>query len=137
MADKKEVSILLLGIVAILAIVGLVLLFTSPAATGKAFFPPPLPPEMAYPAPVGYEPGIYGGQASGTGYGNAFMVPSLEGSNLPACPNGRIRTREQGNLDYEAVPGYLCNWFYCPGFATSTDPSVQPVLACVDESTLT
>jgi len=50
MADRKEVSILLLGIVAILAIVGLVLLFTSPAATGKAFFPPPLPPSIEAPA---------------------------------------------------------------------------------------
>ena len=137
MADKKEVSILLLGIVAILAIVGLVLLFTSPAATGKAFFPPQLPPQMAYPASVGYGPAVEGGQASGTGYGNAILVSALEGSNLSPCPNGLIRTREQGNLDYEAVPGYLCNWFYCPGFATSTDPSVQPVLACVDESTLT
>ena len=33
--DKKETSILLLGIVAILAIIGLVILFTRPAITGK------------------------------------------------------------------------------------------------------
>ena len=132
MADKKEVSILLLGIVAILAIVGLVLLFTSPAATGKAFFPPQLPPEVAYPAPVGYQ---IAAQQYGQ-IGNAILVSRLEGSSLPACPNGRIRTREQGNIDYEAVPGYLCNWFYCPGLATSTDPSTKPLLACVAKSSL-
>jgi hypothetical protein len=137
MADKKEVSILLLGIVAILAIVGLVLLFTSPAATGKAFFPPPLPPEVAYPAPVGYEPGYYGGQYDPSGYGNALIVAALEGSNLPLCPNGRMRTREQGNIDYEAIPDHLCNWFYCPGLADSTDPRAKPMLACVAESLLT
>ncbi len=133
MADKKEVSILLLGIVAILAIVGLVLLFTSPAATGKAFFPPPLPPEVAYPAPVGYQPqGDYGGQASGSGYGNAILIPSLEGSNLPVCPNGRLRTRQQGNIPYEAIPGKLCDWFYCPGLADSTDPDAKALLACTN-----
>ncbi len=132
MADKKEVSILLLGIVAILAIVGLVLLFTSPAATGKAFFPPPLPPDVSYPAPIGYEPSIGGGQYSGTGYGNAILISSLEGSNLALCPNGRIRTREQGNIDYEAIPGKMCSWFYCAGLVGSPDPSAQPIMACAD-----
>ena len=40
MADQKEISILLLGIVAVLAIVGLVLLFSSRMATGRmAAFP--------------------------------------------------------------------------------------------------
>jgi hypothetical protein len=135
MADKKEVSILLLGIVAILAIVGLVLLFTSPAATGKAFFPPQMPPEVAYPAPIGYEPGVYGGQYDPSGYGNAYLIPALEGSNLPLCPNNRIRTREQGNTFQ--LQGHLCSWFYCPGFATSRDPSVAPIVACVAQSSLT
>ena len=131
MTDKKEVSILLLGIVAILAIVGLVLLFTSPAATGKAYFPPQLPPAVETPAPVGYGPTIGGGQASGSGYGNAILVSALEGSNLPRCPNGRIRTREQGNIPYEAIPGHLCNWFYCPSLGETTDPVAKPMLACV------
>jgi hypothetical protein len=39
MTDKKEVSILLLGIVAVLAIVGLVLLFSSRMATGQYVLP--------------------------------------------------------------------------------------------------
>ncbi len=131
MTDKKEVSILLLGIVAILAIVGLVLLFTSPAATGKAFFPPPLPPNVEAPAPVGVGPIVAGGQPSGSGYGNAIIVSDLEGANLPRCPNGRIRTREQGNIPYEAIPGHLCSWFYCPELASSPDPAAQAMMACV------
>jgi hypothetical protein len=133
MADKKEVNILLLGIVAILAIVGLVLLFTSPAATGKAFYPPALPPEVAVPAPVGYTgPPVGGqyGQVASQQIGNAILVPRLEGANLPRCPNGAIRAREQGNMPYEAIPGYLCNWFYCPSLAESGDPSTKPMLAC-------
>jgi hypothetical protein len=132
MADKKEVSILLLGIVAILAIVGLVLLFTSPAATGKAFTPPPLPPGVESPAPVGYsgEVGGQAGQGRGQQIGNAIIVPTLEGVNLPRCVNGKIRTREMGNVPYEAIPGHLCDWFYCPNFWETSDPSAQPVLAC-------
>ncbi|RJQ21383.1 hypothetical protein C4580_02475 [Candidatus Woesearchaeota archaeon] len=129
MADKKEVNILLLGIVAILAIVGLVLMFTSPAATGKAFTPPPLPPNVETPAPVGYD-GVPMGMQAGQ-IGNAIVVPALEGSNLPRCPNGAVRTREQGNIPYEAIPGRLCNWYYCPGLAQSADPSAKPMLACV------
>ncbi len=132
MADKKEVSILLLGIVAILAIVGLVLLFTSPAATGKAFVPPQLPPGIESPAPVGYQAQVGGqaGQARGTQIGNAIIIARLEGSNLPVCPNGKIRTREMGNIPYEAIPGHECDWFYCPAMWETTDPSATPVLAC-------
>lgn len=129
MADKKEVNILLLGIVAILAIVGLVLLFTSPAATGKAFVPPQLPPSVESPASVGYG-GVPANMQSGQ-IGNAVIVPLLEGSSLERCPNGRMRTREMGNIDYEAVPGHLCNWFYCPGVADSNDASARPIMACV------
>ncbi|MBI4146397.1 hypothetical protein HY489_03610 [Candidatus Woesearchaeota archaeon] len=129
MTDKKEVNILLLGIVAILAIVGLVLMFTSPAATGKAFVPPALPPNVESPAPVGYG-NVPVAQQSGQ-LGNAVIVPVLEGSNLPRCPNGAIRTREMGNIPYEAIPGHLCNWFYCPTVAASSDPAAKPVLACV------
>ncbi len=131
MADKKEVSILLLGIVAILAIVGLVLLFTSPAATGRAFIPPPLGPTVETPAPVGPGPVVQGGQASGSGYGNAIIVSALEGSSLPRCPNGRLRTREMGNIPYEAIPGHLCDWFYCPSLSETGDPAARPMLACV------
>ena len=118
MTDKKEVNILLLGIVAILAIVGLVLLFTSPAATGKAFFPPALPPSVENPAPISYG-------------GGAVVIPSLEGSNLPVCPNGRARTREMGNIPYQAIPGHLCSWFFCPQLEGSDDPAAKPMLACV------
>jgi hypothetical protein len=127
MTDKKEVSILLLGIVAILAIVGLVLLFTSPAATGKAFFPPPLPPDVSYPAPLGY--GAEATEQTGQ-IANAILVSALEGANLDRCPNGAVRTREQGNIPYEAIPGHLCSWFYCPGLADSDDPRAKPMLAC-------
>ena len=131
MADKKEVSILLLGIVAILAIVGLVLLFTSPAATGRAWYPPPLPPTMETPAPVGVEAvpvgGYYGIPKRGLA---AVMIPSLEGANLPRCPNGRLRTREQGNINYEAIPGYMCNWFFCPTASNPSDPVAGPILGC-------
>ncbi len=132
MADKKEVSILLLGIVAILAIVGLVLLFTSPAATGKVFTPPPLPPGVESPAPVGYQATVGGqaGQGRGQQVGNAIIVPRLEGANLPRCINGKIRTREMGNVPYEAIPGHECLWFYCPNMVDSPDPSSTPVLAC-------
>ncbi len=133
MTDKKEISILLLGIVAILAIVGLVLLFTSPAATGKAYFPPPLPPQVQTPAPVGYGPTDEGsvvsqqwGQIS-----NAIYVEQLEGANLARCPNGEIRSRRQGNIAYQALSGYYCDWFYCPTLANSPDPRAQPVMACV------
>ena len=128
MTDKKEVNILLLGIVAILAIVGLVLMFTSPAATGKAFVPPALPPNVESPAPVGYD-GAPASMQTGQ-IGNAIIVPQLEGSNLARCPNGAVRTREMGNMPYEAIPGHLCNWFYCPGLAASNDPSAKPLLAC-------
>ncbi len=134
MADKKEVNILLLGIIAILAIVGLVLLFTSPAATGKAYFPPPLPPSYETPAPIGYEGVAGGGQFGQTRgqIGNAIIVSKLEGSNLPYCPSGKPRTREQGNLPYEAIPGHFCSWFHCPGLEQSAQPpSARPMLACV------
>ncbi len=129
MADKKEVSILLLGIVAILAIVGLVLLFTSPAATGRAFTPPSLPPDVQAPAGVS-SPVVAGGGQYGQ-ISNVVLVSALEGSNLPACPNGDLRTREQGNIAYAAIPDHLCNWFYCPSTANSDDPAVKPMLACV------
>lgn len=130
MTDKKEVSILLLGIVAILAIVGLVLLFTSPAATGKAFYPPALPPQVQAPAPVGEGPVIMEGGQYGQ-IGNAILVSALEGSNLPKCPNGQLRTREQGNIPYEAIPGHYCLWFYCPYLEQSPDPAAKPMMACV------
>jgi len=134
MTDKKEISILLLGIVAILAIVGLVLLFTSPAATGKAYFPPPLGPQTQTPGPVGYGPAPndisvvdqQAGQIS-----NAIYVEKLEGANLARCPNNEIRTRRQGNIAYQAISGYYCDWFYCPTLANSPDPRAQPVMACV------
>lgn len=132
MADKKEVNILLLGIVAILAIVGLVLLFTSPAATGKLWQPPALPPSMETPAPVGYEP--QAGESGFTKFGqrqDMAIISSLEGSNLPRCPNGKVRTRMQGNLPYEAIQGYLCDWFDCPGITGTDDPAATPKLACV------
>ncbi len=128
MTDKKEVNILLLGIVAILAIVGLVLMFTSPAATGKAFVPPALPPNVESPAMVGYDNAPASMQTGQIG--NAIIVPQLEGSNLARCPNGAVRTREMGNMAYEAIPGHLCNWFYCPGLAESGDARAKPVLAC-------
>lgn len=136
MANKKEVSILLLGIVAILAIVGLVLLFTSPAATGKLPFTlPPYPtgPDVQTPAPIGYGPTNVGGdfgQARGTQIGNAIIVARLEGSNLPRCVNGQLRTREMGNVPYTALPGHECAWFYCPFLAESGQPDATPVLAC-------
>ena len=136
MADKKEVSILLLGIVAILAIVGLVLLFTSPAATGKLGFQLPpynLPPGRETPAPIGYSPAVVGGefgQARGTQIGNAILIPRLEGINLPRCLNGMIRVREMGNVPYVQKPGYDCAWFYCASMAESGQPDATPVLAC-------
>jgi len=134
MTDKKEVSILLLGIVAILAIVGLVLLFTSPMATGRAYNPPPLSsvPNIESPARVGYTGQVGGqaGQARGTQVGNAIIVARLEGSNLPYCPNGKIREREMGNIPYEAIPGMDCDWFYCASMHETSDPSAKAVLAC-------
>lgn len=134
MANKKEVSILLLGIVAILAIVGLVLLFTSPAATGKfPFTLPAYPAQLQTPAPIGYQPTAVGGdfgQGRGTQIGNAIIIARLEGSNLPRCVNGQIRTREMGNVPYQAAPGYECAWFYCPFLAESGQPDAKPVLAC-------
>ena len=133
MTDKKEVSILLLGIVAILAIVGLVLLFTSPVATGKAWFPPALPPILEAQFPVESGQVIVGGEygMSRGQIGNAIIITTLSGANLPRCPNGRVRTREMGNIPYEAIPGYFCNWFFCPGLEGSSDPSVTPIMACV------
>jgi len=134
MTDKKEVSILLLGIVAILAIVGLVLLFTSPMATGKAYNPPPLSsvPNIESPARVGYTAQVGGqaGQARGSQVGNAIIIARLEGSNLGECPGGKNREREMGNIAYEAIPGYDCDWFYCAGFWETNDPSAKAVLAC-------
>ncbi len=130
MTDKKEINILLLGIVAILAIVGLVLLFTSPAATGKAFQPPALPPQVQ--SPMAVESGPIVAQAGQYGrISNAILVTSLEGENLARCPNGDIRTREMGNIPYEAIPGHYCLWFYCPALTNSKDPDTQPVMACV------
>ena len=132
MANKKEVNILLLGIVAILAIVGLVLLFTSPAATGKNVWQTPqLPPTVEVPSPVTYD---YTYTDAGlTKFGQRLdlpIIPRLEGANLPRCPNGRIRTRGQGNIPYAAIPGHLCDWFYCPGVAGTSDPAATPILAC-------
>lgn len=111
MADKKEVNILLLGIVAILAIVGLVLLFTSPAATGKAsWFPPSTPaPETQV---------AYGGAAT--------LVPNLDASNIERCPGGKMRVREQGNIRYDVKDGHMCSWFNCPGL----EATIAPVMAC-------
>lgn len=129
MADKKEVNMLLLGMVAILAIVGLVLMFTSPAATGKAFFPPQLPPDVQSPAALEYPVQTISQQAGQVS--NAVYVTKLEGASLPLCPSGRLRTRMQGNIPYEAVPGHLCSWFYCPAAGDSTAPSAQPLMACV------
>jgi hypothetical protein len=111
MADKKEVSILLLGIVAILAIVGLVLLFTSPAATGKAWFPPPVGPEIQ--APSGVQ-----------------IIPGLESMHLSRCPDNQLREREQGNIRYDVLSGHMCNWFYCGAIYGTPDPRFQPVMAC-------
>jgi len=136
MADKKEVSILLLGIVAILAIVGLVLLFTSPAATGKLGFQLPaysLPPGQENPAPIGYSPSMVGGEANqgrGQSPGNAILIPYLEGINLARCFNGALRTREMGNVPYVQKPGYDCAWFYCPSVAESGTADSAPILAC-------
>lgn len=125
MTDKKEVSILLLGIVAILAIVGLVLLFTSPAATGRNVWElPPLPPQPQYAAPSDYAVGGQYDVVRGGG-GNAIYVLELTPASLPACPNGRLRTQLQGNVPYEAIPGYYCDWFACPGAS-----DVEPLLAC-------
>ena len=126
MTDKKEISILLLGIVAILAIVGLVLLFTSPAATGKLFQTPPLPPQVQSPMPVGEGPVAEVGVI-----GNAIIVSALEGANLPRCPNGDLRTREMGNVPYEAIAGHYCLWFYCPYQENSPDPAYRAMLACM------
>jgi len=134
MTDKKEISILLLGIVAILAIVGLVLLFTSPAATGKAYFPPPLPPQTQTPSPIGYGPAPSDTSVISEQWGqisNAIYVEKLEGANLPRCPNGEIRARRQGNMRYQALDEELCGWFYCPTLANSPDPRAQPIMACV------
>lgn len=131
MADKKEVSILLLGIVAILAIVGLVLLFTSPAATGRAWQPPAqLPPTLEMPAGPGET--AVGGQynVARGGQGNAVYITEMDAALLPTCPNGRLRTRMQGNLPYEATAGQYCQWYYCPGLEGSNVAGAQPMLAC-------
>ncbi|PIN74574.1 hypothetical protein COV18_06805 [Candidatus Woesearchaeota archaeon CG10_big_fil_rev_8_21_14_0_10_37_12] len=110
MAEKKDVSLLLLGIVAILAIVGLVLLFTSPAATGNAYFPPELGPEVQY--------------AAGP------VIANNPEQTLPRCPNGFARSRQQQNLPYEVVSGHYCNWYYCAGLENSIDPIAKPIMAC-------
>ena len=129
MADKKEVSILLLGIVAILAIVGLVLLFTSPAATGRAPFTlPPYPPGVQNPAYMESLPTAEPAQFGQTG--NPIIISSLEGTNLPRCPGGRLQTRIQANVNYEQKPGYDCGWFRCPALAESGQPAGKPTLAC-------
>lgn len=125
MADKKEVNILLLGIVAILAIVGLVLLFTSPAATGKASWFPPSSPAPETQAPYGGQQ-IVGGDYTAGGAGNAVLVPNLEASNVARCPGNKLRAREQGNIRYDVKDGYMCSWFYCPGL----EASIAPVMAC-------
>lgn len=111
MTDKKEVSILLLGIVAILAIVGLVLLFTSPAATGNAWFPPAVGPQIQAPAGI-------------------TVVPGLESTHLSRCPSNELREREQGNIRYDVLADHMCNWFYCAAVIGTPDPRYQPVMAC-------
>jgi hypothetical protein len=137
MADKKEVSILLLGIVAILAIVGLVLLFTSPAAIGNMWMPPPMAPEVQAPYPPGGVPVVSGGQygmARGQ-IGNAYIVHKAEAANLPRCPNGALRELGPGgNLVYEAAPeGYECTWWYCSAFTGTDTEAGRPVMACVQK----
>ncbi len=125
MADKKEVNILLLGIVAILAIVGLVLLFTSPAATGKAsWFPPSAPAPDTQVAYGGQQ--IVGGGYTAGGAGNAILVSSLEASNVARCPGGKLSVRMQGNIRYDVKDGFMCSWFNCPGLETT----IAPVMAC-------
>lgn len=126
MADKKEVSILLLGIVAILAIVGLVLLFTSPAATGKYTWNPPaqIPPTLESPAGVDYATGGQYNLVRGGG-GNAVYISRLDPALLDTCPNGKLRTEKQTNMPYEVVPGYYCKWFECPGML-----NIDATLAC-------
>ena len=112
MTNKKEVSILLLGIVAILAIVGLVLMFTSPVATGNAWFPPPLGPQVQTPA-------------------GPQVIPTQDAGYLPLCPNGQKRSRQQGNIPYEAIPGHYCLWYVCPGLQGVNTPGNEPIVGCV------
>ncbi len=108
MTDKKEVSILLLGIVAILAIVGLVLLFTSPAATGRAYQPPPFPPSISVPANV----------ASPNELNippNAILVaPDIPCGGLGPCPSGLSQTFQQHNIKQVGGQNYRIGVCQCP-----------------------
>jgi len=126
MTDKKEVSILLLGIVAILAIVGLVLLFTSPAATGQAWQPPAMGPEAQYAAGPGEM--ITGGQWSQVrgGGGNAVYIKQKDVALWEGCPGqNNLRVALQGNIRYQDRSSEYCTWYYCPGAQT-----IPPVYGC-------
>jgi len=61
--DRSEIHMLLLGMVAVLAIVGLVLMFNARMATGKAFLPNP-----------------------------EIITPQQQCAGAPLCPDGSVRT---------------------------------------------
>ena len=107
MANKKEVNILLLGIVAILAIVGLVLLFTSPAATGRLYQTPPFPPSVEVPSG--------GGQLDIAPYGTAVQaVPGRECANVQRCRDGRIPTYQQRGIKTAGSGDFRIGVCNCP-----------------------
>ena len=108
MADRKEVNILLLGIVAILAIVGLVILFTSPAATGRAYTLPPIP-EVAVPAG---ENVFIGGGLPGTP-----VFYTYESCAAVSCPGGCYGTQLQRGIYKDG--GYIQTCI-CPGLEATT-----------------
>jgi len=122
MTDKKEVSILLLGIVAILAIVGLVLLFTSPAATGRAYTPPPFPPAVSFPANAASPEELNLPP-------NAILVsPVVPCGGLETCPNGRTQTFQQHNIKQVDGQNYRIGVCMCPELMTFPQTWVYMIL---------
>ena len=123
MTDKKEVSILLLGIVAILAIVGLVLLFTSPAATGRAYQPPPFPPAVSVPANTASPEELNLPP-------NAILVsPTVPCGGIDPCPNARTQTFQQHNIKQVGGKRYRIGVCMCPELATYPQTWVYMELA--------
>ena len=107
MANKKEVNILLLGIVAILAIVGLVLLFTSPAATGRLYQYPPLPPTVDVPSGAGAD--------VVAPYGTAVQAtPGQPCANVAPCRDGRSPTYQQQGIRQEGAGQVRIGVCMCP-----------------------
>lgn len=105
--EKKELSMIILGIVAVIAVVGLVLLFKSVLSGGAVFY---YPPAQTY-SNVKADPWPY---AKGTFKGGVMEKPAyadgvqIRGEGIPVSEGRDVYTDMYGTPDAEGV--YFPDW---------------------------